>query len=122
MVTSSLSLLFPFDPIISLTSLWAAICNLYSNISLVANYDVIRAQGSYLPASTEEAPQPAALSQNLYLRPTKPSSVFFMGETGLSQMEKKDLIPFLKFGEDALSAMEAVDKMKPQNLRETVEV
>lgn len=48
--------------------------------------------------------------------------MFFMGESGLSDVEKKELVPFLKYGEDALTAMEAVDRVKPQNLRETVEV
>ena len=63
-------------------------------------------------------------TQNPYLRPTATSAHGYSDKTALSKafIEKKDLIPFLKYAEDPLTALERVEQLKPVNLRETVEV
>ena len=75
-----------------------------------------------LDATTSVSSLVPANTQNPYLRPTKTSAQYFSGEGQPSQtsIEKKDLIPFLKYGEDPVTALERIEQLKPVNLRETV--
>ena len=98
-------------------------------LSVICNYDAMRCQGSYMPSSTEIA---SINTETLQKNPFTRDTILLNSNSNGSKddahkrkhtpLEPSDLTRFTKYSENPIEAIDEVERLKPVNLRETVEV